>query len=82
MESSLSVFEVMDIRYRWKNGAAPSRDQAAHEQHLLDESQFSNEQDKKIAEETARKKLGVPLVTDDEARSVLPKAAPPDSEIQ
>lgn len=47
----------MDIRYRWKNGAAPSRDQAAHEQHLLDESQFSNEEDKKIAEETARKNL-------------------------
>lgn len=72
----------MDIRYRWKNGAAPSRDQAAHEQQLLDEGQFTHEEDKKIAEETARKKLGVPLVTDDEERSVLPKAAPPDSQIQ
>jgi hypothetical protein len=71
----------MDIRYRWKNGAAPSRDQAAHDKQLLDESQFTHEEDKKIAEETARKKLGVPLVTDDEARSVLPKAAPEDSQI-
>lgn len=63
----------MDIRYRWKNGAAPSRDQAAHDKTLLDESQFSHEEDRKIAEETARKKLGVPLITPDEERPVLPK---------
>lgn len=63
----------MDIRYRWKNGAPPSRDQAVHEKNLLDESQFKHEEDRKIAEETARKKLGVPLITPDEERSVLPK---------
>ena len=71
----------MDIRYRWKNGAAPSRDQAAHDKQLLDESQFTSEKDRKMAEEIARKKLGVPLVTDDEERSVLPKAAPEDSQM-
>jgi hypothetical protein len=80
MIESEEQFKVMDIRYRWKNGAAPSRDQAAHEKQLLDESQFTSEQDHKMAEETARKKLGVPLMIDDEAPSVLPKAAP-DSQI-
>ncbi|OUL32761.1 bromodomain-containing protein [Nostoc sp. 106C] len=68
----------MDFKYRWKNGAPPSRDEAARTRHLLDESQFENEQDRSLAEEMARKHLNVPLTTQDEDRSVLPQAAPPD----
>ncbi|OUL35911.1 bromodomain-containing protein [Nostoc sp. T09] len=68
----------MDFKYRWKNGAPPSRDQAARNRHLLDESQFENEQDRSLAEEMARKHLNVPLTTSDEDRSVLPQAAPPE----
>ncbi|MBW4561487.1 MAG: bromodomain-containing protein [Mojavia pulchra JT2-VF2] len=70
----------MDFKYRWKNGAPPSRDEAARNQHLLDESQFNNEQDRTLAEEMARKQLGVPAPTLDEERSILPKAAPPDQQ--
>jgi hypothetical protein len=66
----------MDFKYRWKNGAQPNRDEAAKNRHLLDESQFENEQDRSLAEEMARKHLNVPLTTQDEDRSVLPQAAP------
>ncbi|BAY30787.1 hypothetical protein NIES2107_26350 [Nostoc carneum NIES-2107] len=66
----------MDFKYRWKNGSKPNRDQAATSEHLLDESQFENEQDRSIAEQMARKHLNVPLSTADQDQSVLPQAAP------
>lgn len=68
----------MDFKYRWKNGKPPSRDEAARTQHLLDESQFESKEDHRLAEEMARKHLNVPLSTQDEDLSVLPKAAPPE----
>ncbi|MEH2462785.1 bromodomain-containing protein [Nostoc sp.] len=71
----------MDWKYRWKNGSQPSRDQAAKNPHLLDESQFENEQDRKLVEESARKHLGVPVSTLDEKQSILPRAASPDENI-
>ncbi len=64
---------LMDIKYRWKNGAPPSRDEAAHSQSLLDENQFDSEKDRSLAEETARKKLNVPVQIPDDQRSVLPQ---------
>ncbi|MEH2438564.1 MAG: bromodomain-containing protein [Nostoc sp.] len=63
----------MDLKYKWKNGYKPSRDEAAKNPHLLlDESQFENEQDRKLAEESARKHLGIPAPTLDEDKSILP----------
>ena len=67
----------MDYKYRWKNGSPPSRDQAARSEYLLDEGQFTSEEDRKLAESDARKHLGVPTQTTDSDLSVLPKAAPP-----
>lgn len=66
-------FQPMDFRYRWKNGAPPSRDAAAREKHLLDESQFQSDQDRQMAEEAARKHLNVPLRTPDDDTPVLPQ---------
>ena len=63
----------MDFKYRWKNGAPPSRDEAAHSQSLLDESQFNSEKDRSLAEEAARKKLNVPVQIPDDERPVLPQ---------
>ncbi|BAT54788.1 hypothetical protein NOS3756_37610 [Nostoc sp. NIES-3756] len=71
----------MDFRYKWKNGTPPSRDAAAREKHLLDASQFNSEQDHKLAEEAARKHLGIPLITPDEETSTLPHAAPPEEKM-
>jgi hypothetical protein len=68
----------MDYKYRWKNGAPPSRDQAARSQYLLDESQFESPHDRQLAEEGARKHLGVPTRTADSDMPVLPVAAPPE----
>jgi hypothetical protein len=62
----------MDFRYRWKNGAPPSRDQAAQSSQLLDESQFTNSADQELAEEMARKHLNVPMLTSDAEKSILP----------
>jgi hypothetical protein len=67
----------MDYKYRWKNGSPPSRDQAARSDYLLDEGQFTSEEDQKLAEDDARKYLGVPTQTTDSDLSVLPQAAPP-----
>ena len=66
----------MDYKYRWKNGAPPSRDQAAQASQLLDESQFETKQDQELAEETVRKHMNVPIRTPDDEKSVLPHAAP------
>lgn len=68
----------MNFRYRWKNGTPPKRDQAAQEGSLLDESQFSNEQDRQLAEDAARRHLNVPTQIPDEEKPVLPQAAPVD----
>ncbi|MEH2010201.1 bromodomain-containing protein [Nostoc sp.] len=68
----------MDWKYRWKNGSQPSRDQAAKNPHLLDESQFENEQDRNLAEESARKHLGIPAPILDQEQSILPRAVSPD----
>lgn len=68
----------MDYKYRWKNGAPPSRDEAARSQSLLDEGQFDSEEDRKLAEDHARKHLGVPTRIPDDELSVLPVAAPPN----
>jgi hypothetical protein len=66
----------MPFNYRWKNGVRPNRDEAIRHKYLLDEGQFENEQDRQLAEESARRMLGVPLPTLDEDKSVLPKADP------
>lgn len=63
----------MDFKYRWKNGAPPSRDEAARSQSLLDENQFDSEKDRSLAEEAARKQLNVPVQIPDDERSVLPQ---------
>lgn len=70
----------MDFKYKWKNGHPPTRDQAASSQHLLDKGQFTSEKDWQLAEQDARKHLGVPAKTMDEDRSTLPHAAPTESE--
>ncbi|MBP5976511.1 bromodomain-containing protein [Brasilonema sp. CT11] len=72
----------MSFKYKWKNGSMPSRDQAARSQYLLDQEQFHNEQDRNLAEEHARKHLGVPTRIPDDERSILPQAAPNGSEDQ
>ncbi len=66
----------MDFRYRWKNGAPPSRDQAATEDNLLDESQFETPEDQRLAENMARQHLNVPLQPEDARTPVLPRAMP------
>jgi hypothetical protein len=68
----------MDFKYRWKNGAQPSRDQAAQDAHLLDETQFETQQDQELAEETVRRHLNVPTRVPDDDQSVLPHSAPLD----
>ncbi|MBD1936632.1 bromodomain-containing protein [Microcoleus sp. FACHB-68] len=67
----------MDLKYKWKNGYKPSRDEAARNESLLDEGQFKSDKDRQLAEQEARKHLGVPVRTSDESASVLPHAAPP-----
>lgn len=64
----------MDFKYRWKNGVLPTRDQAASSDSLLDESQFTDEKDRQMAEEMARKQLDVPTRIPDEDRPALPHA--------
>jgi hypothetical protein len=61
----------MSLKYRWKDGEPPSRDEAATSEQLLDESQFDNEQDHQVAEDTARKHLNVPTRVPDADRPVL-----------
>lgn len=70
----------MDFKYKWKNGQAPSIDQAARSKYLLDEGQFNTEEDRNIAEEDARKHLGVPTRIADDDRSILPHADSNESE--
>jgi hypothetical protein len=62
----------MDFKYKWKNGSPPSRDAAARSQYLLDEGQFNSQKDRELAEESARKHLGVPGRIPDDGRSILP----------
>ncbi|GAB4383721.1 MAG: hypothetical protein Kow00121_46050 [Elainellaceae cyanobacterium] len=66
----------MDFKYRWKNGAPPTRDQAARSENenLLDETQFNDKKDHQMAEDMARKQLNVPTRTADSNRSILPQA--------
>lgn len=73
----------MDFKYRWKNGAPPTRDQAATSDSLLDESQFADENDRQMAEDMARKQLDVPTRIPDEDIPALPRAAaePTDAEL-
>lgn len=71
---------MMDFKYRWKNGAPPSRDQAAQEGNLLDESQFSTAEDHQLAEDMARKQLNVPVQTADSNISPLPHANSKENE--
>lgn len=68
----------MSFRYKWKNGSMPSRDQAASSDYLLDEGQFKSDKDRQLAEQEARRHLGVPMRTIDEGKPVLPHAAPPE----
>ncbi|MGA7937681.1 MAG: hypothetical protein WCA35_29295 [Kovacikia sp.] len=68
----------MDFRYKWKNGTPPSRDKAANDANLLDESQFETQQDQELAEESARKHLNLPVRIPDDEKSILPHAAPDD----
>ncbi len=70
----------MDFKYKWKNGQAPSGDQAARSKYLLDEGQFNSEEDRNLAEQDARKHLGVPARIADDDLSILPQAAPLESE--
>lgn len=68
----------MSFKYKWKNGRPPNRDQAVQEAELLDEGQFDSEVDQQLAEEQARKTLGIPTQTDGDRLSILPHAAPPN----
>lgn len=69
----------MNFKYRWKNNAPPSsRNTAAHNDNLLDESQFESKEDQELAEDTARKYLGVPTKVPDDENPVLPGATPPN----
>ncbi|HEY9644494.1 MAG TPA: bromodomain-containing protein [Coleofasciculaceae cyanobacterium] len=74
----------MSLKYRWKDGEPPSRDEAAVSEQLLDESQFDSEHDHQVAEDTARKHLNVPTRVPDDDRPVLPQgdAADDDSSTQ
>ena len=72
----------MDFKYRWKNGNQPTQDEAARSDYLLDEGQFNNEHDRKMAEADARRVLGVPIPIPDDEVPILPKAAPPDDFIK
>ncbi len=66
----------MDFKYRWKNGAPPSREEAAKNANLLDEEQFETRQDQELAEDTARKHLNVPVrIPDDERFGVAQSSA-------
>ncbi|MFB2922452.1 MULTISPECIES: hypothetical protein [Aerosakkonema] len=65
---------MVDFKYRWKNGRQPTPDEAARGENLLDESQFDNECDRKLAEENVRRYLGAPILIPDDERSVLPHA--------
>ncbi|PLZ64487.1 bromodomain-containing protein [Fischerella thermalis] len=49
----------------------PSRDKAARSKYLLEEGQFNNEKDRNLAEQEARKHLGVPTRIPDDDRSIL-----------
>jgi hypothetical protein len=51
----------MNFRYRWKNGAPPSKDEAIRNRYLLAEDQFTDPKDQQMAEEMARKQLGLPV---------------------
>lgn len=68
----------MDFKYKWKNGSPPNRDEAARNKYLLDEGQFDSEEDRNLAEDTARKHLGVPTQTLGDNLPVLPMVSPPD----
>jgi hypothetical protein len=72
-----SIEQFMDYRYKWKNGAPPTQDEAARSDSLLDESQFNNESDRQMAESDARRHLGLPVPIPDDEVPVLPQAAPP-----
>jgi len=61
----------MNFRYRWKNGAPPSRDEAIREPNLLDEGQFNDPKDQQMAEEMARKKLGLPTQVVGDERFIM-----------
>jgi hypothetical protein len=54
---------------KWRS---PSRDEAARRESLLDEGQFTSKEDQRLAEDNARKHLGVPTRTPDEDIPVLP----------
>lgn len=69
----------MNYRYKWKKGSSPTRDEAIQAGNLLDESQFDSEGDRKLAEEDARKHLGIPTTTNADDLSILPQASPPES---
>lgn len=71
---------MMDYKYRWKNGRPPTPDEAARSEQLLDEGQFNNEHDRKMAEEDVRRHLGAPIPIPDDERSVLPHAVPSSGE--
>lgn len=60
----------MNFNYRWKNGRPPTQDEATRSQYVLDETQFNNESDRKLAEENARRHLGVPITIPDDEKSV------------
>jgi hypothetical protein len=72
----------MTSKYRWKRNVPPTPDQAAQSEHLLDESQFSDPRDQHMAEETARKNLGVPVRIPDDEKPVLPQAAPVEDDLE
>jgi hypothetical protein len=70
----------MNFKYKWKNGSAPSQDQAIGSKYLLDEEQFHTEEDRNIAEEDARKHLGIPTRVADDDHSILPQAVSSENE--
>lgn len=63
----------MDLKYRWKNGVPPTREEALRHEYLLDEDQFDHPKDREVAEEQARRYLDVPTRIPDDDTPVLPQ---------
>lgn len=70
----------MSFKYKWKNGVPPNRESALQTDGLLDEGQFNSDRDRELAEEEARKRLGLPIQPLDADLSVLPQATPTSEE--
>ncbi len=69
----MNDLQMKNFRYRWKNGRPPTAEEALRDDHLLDADQFDNPRDHHLAEQTARRQLGLPMKVEDFDRGVLPQ---------